>query len=113
MYRPLVVLGGLVGAAGVAVSAAASHGADANLTIAGTFLLIHAPAFIGLAALARSRVLTVAALVLAVGLLLFAGDLMVRAWAGHAMFAFAAPLGGGALILGWVGVAIAGLWPRR
>lgn len=113
MYRPFVILAGLAGAAGVAVSAAASHSGDTNLAIAGNFLLIHAPALLAIASLPRTRLLTGATIVLIAGLALFTGDLAVRALAGRSLFAFAAPLGGGGLILGWLGIAAAGLWPRR
>ncbi|HMF68928.1 MAG TPA: DUF423 domain-containing protein, partial [Phyllobacterium sp.] len=42
---------------------------------------------------------------LVLGLLFFVGDLVSRDVAGDRLFAFAAPLGGSLLILGWVIVA--------
>lgn len=51
--RLLIVLAGLSGLAGVALSAAGAHATGgSNLEIAGRFLLIHAAALVGLAALA-------------------------------------------------------------
>ena len=51
--------------------------------------------------------------ILAAGTILFAGDLAIREWMEHGLFPGAAPLGGGALMLGWIGVAFAGLRSRR
>ena len=113
MFRPFVVIAGLFGAAGVATAAAASHGGDGNLAIAGNFLLFHAPAFLALSALPQHRVLQVAGIVLGIGVLLFTGDLAMRSGLGHALFPMAAPIGGGGMILGWLGVAAAGLLVRR
>lgn len=111
---PLLVIAGLCGAAGVALAALASHSGGANTAIAANFLLFHAPAFIGLSLLERNRIATIAGWVLVVGLVLFAGDLLMRERAGMPLFPMAAPLGGGAMILGWIGVAIAGIaaWRR-
>lgn len=113
MFRPFLVLGGLLGALGVATAAAASHSGDTNLGIVGNFLLFHAPALIGLSLVPRSRIVTVAGFVLAVGLALFCGDLATRSFAGHALFPMSAPIGGGTLILGWLLVAATALFTRR
>jgi uncharacterized membrane protein YgdD (TMEM256/DUF423 family) len=107
MYRPFLALAGLFGALGVATAAAASHGGDTNLGIVGNFLLVHAPAFIGLSLVPRSRLVTIA------GLALFCGDLAMRSAAGNALFPMAAPIGGGSLILGWLLVAASALFTRR
>lgn len=111
--RPLVAIAGLCGAAGVALAAAGSHGGNADLSIAANFLLIHAPALLGLSLLPRSRVLIAAAGVLVLGLLLFSGDLATRAWLGHALFPLAAPIGGTGLILGWLLVVAAAIFGGR
>ena len=110
MSRVLLALAGLLGALGVAASAAGSHGAETNLTTAGTFLLLHAAALIGLGAWRDNRLATIAGWVLALGVIVFAGDLAMRARTGAALFPMAAPIGGGAMILGWLAVAAAGLW---
>lgn len=113
MHRLVLALAGLFGALGVAAAAAGNHAADANLTTAAYFLLFHAPALIGLSLLRANRVAATAALVLAVGVILFAGDLVMRSRAGTALFPFAAPIGGGAMILGWLTVSIAAFWQPK
>ena len=111
--RLLLVAAGLCGALGVAAAARASHAADDNLGIAANFLLLHAPVLIGLSLMAVNRVAVAAGVVLLIGLLLFAGDLAARSLLGGPLFAMAAPLGGGGLIVGWLMVAAAGLAGRR
>jgi uncharacterized membrane protein YgdD (TMEM256/DUF423 family) len=51
--------------------------------------------------------------VLAAGLALFCGDLSMRELAGSPLFPYAAPLGGGGLVVGWLLAAIAGLIALR
>lgn len=110
----LVLLGGLSGALGVALSAVAAHYPGGNnLSAAAEFLLLHGPAFFALAALAKTGVLprwslAAGALVLVVGLALFSGDLARRVFAGERLFHWAAPTGGALLILGWVWFGFAG-----
>ena len=111
--RLLLVAAGLCGALGVAAAARASHTTDDNLGIAANFLLLHAPVLIGLSLMAANRVVVAAGLVLLIGLVLFAGDLAARSLLGGPLFAMAAPLGGGGLIVGWLMVAVAGLVGRR
>lgn len=117
--RALVALGALAGLAGVALSAAAAHltGASSAETAA-RFLLFHAPALIGLAALAGTRLVhpgvgRAAGFALVLGLGLFCGDLALRALRGVPLFPMAAPSGGIALMVGWALVAVAALLPRR
>lgn len=113
MYRPFLALAGLLGAAGIAIAAAASHGRDANLTIVANFLLVHAPALIALSLVPYSRFVAVSGYVLAAGLVIFCGDLAMRSATGNALFPMAAPIGGGTLILGWLLVAASALFTRR
>ena len=106
--RPLILfLSGLFGAAGVALAAAASHGGDTRLLgTASTMCLIHAPALVALYGVHRQvRTATLAALVIALGTLLFAGDLLARHFLGSGLFPMAAPTGGTTMILGWLIVA--------
>lgn len=105
MHRSLLALAGLLGALGVAAAAAGSHGADANLSVAANFLLFHAPALIGLSLMRGNRLAGIAGLVLATGVALFAADLVMRSGAGVPLFPYAAPIGGGAMIVGWLLVA--------
>jgi uncharacterized membrane protein YgdD (TMEM256/DUF423 family) len=113
IHRPLLALAGLAGAAGVALAARASHEADANLTIAANFLMLHAPALIAISFLPANRLAIGAGYVLCVALVVFAGDLACRSVLGHALFPMAAPLGGGGLILGWLLVTSAALFGGR
>lgn len=113
MSRLLLALAGLFGAAGVAAAAAGSHGAETNLSTAGMFLLLHAAALVGIARHDRNPLATGAGLVLALGVVLFAGDLAMRARAGVPLFPFAAPIGGIAMILGWLGLAASALRAPR
>ena len=113
MYRPFLAIAGLLGAAGVATAAAASHGGDTNLAIVANFLLFHAATLIGLSLAPASRFVKIAGYVLLLGLALFCGDLAMRSATGNALFPMAAPIGGGSLILGWLLVAAAALFTRR
>lgn len=117
--RALLALGALAGLLGVAASAAAAHlsGAD-SLKTAAQFLLFHAPAILGLVALAATgtthRPTTrLAAAALVVGLALFSGDLALRALHGTPLFPMAAPTGGFALMAGWLLAAVAAFVPTR
>jgi len=110
--RPLLAAAGLCGALGVAIAAAASHKGDANLAIAGNFLLFHAPALIGLSLVDRSLA-RIAGWVLVVALILFASDLASLSQLGHSLFPLAAPIGGTGLILGWLLVIATALLPQR
>jgi len=69
--RPLLTLAGLTGAAGVALAARGSHGADTLVTTAADFLLFHAPVLLGLSLLKANRVAQIAGYVLVVALVLF------------------------------------------
>ena len=114
--RPLILLlAGLFGAAGVALAAAASHGADARLLgTASTMCLIHAPALVALHAGHRMmRTATLAALVIALGTLLFSGDLLCRHFLGTDLFPMAAPTGGTTMMAGWLIVAAGAFFGRR
>ncbi|MDR6633810.1 uncharacterized membrane protein YgdD (TMEM256/DUF423 family) [Phyllobacterium sp. 1468] len=108
--RVFAGLGGLFGAAGIAAYAAAAHSAEGHMATIAPILFIHAPAFLALSILAKaSRAAYFGAWVLVAGLLFFIGDLVSRDVAGDRLFAFAAPLGGSLLILGWVVIAATAL----
>jgi uncharacterized membrane protein YgdD (TMEM256/DUF423 family) len=119
LFRVLVVLAGAMGAAGVALAAAAAHQPDATrLASASSMLLFHASAVLAGALLVERRVIhTLLGLVAAFGFViaatLFAGDLALRQYAGHSLFAMAAPTGGTLLIASWLVLAVAAIWPRR
>jgi uncharacterized membrane protein YgdD (TMEM256/DUF423 family) len=114
----LLALAGVMGAAGMALAAAAAHVAPgAALGSAAYMLLFHAVAVIGGVALLQQSTLwrPLALLVLAawvIGAALFASDIAMRTFAGHRLFPFAAPTGGTILIAAWLtfaGTAICAL----
>lgn len=117
--RLILALAALAGGLGVAASAAAAHGAGTDsLKTAAQFLLFHAPAVLALvglggAGLTHRLATRAAAALLLAGLVLFSGDLALRALAGRALFPMAAPAGGTALMLGWLVAAAAALIPPR
>jgi uncharacterized membrane protein YgdD (TMEM256/DUF423 family) len=109
----LIVLAGLMGAAGVVLAAAGAHMAPgAGLDSAAYMLLFHAAALLGGGALLHqgllARPLALAALAgWVLGAALFSGDIALRAFAGHRLFAMAAPSGGIILIGAWLALAVA------
>ena len=115
MTSTLIILACLMGACGVALAAAAAHGAPgAGLDSAAYLLLFHALAVLGAASLAGQALLwrplalaAMAGFVLGGGL--FAGDVSMRAFAGHRLFPMAAPTGGTLLILSWLVLAAAAI----
>jgi uncharacterized membrane protein YgdD (TMEM256/DUF423 family) len=109
----VIVIAGLMGAAGIALAAAGAHAAPhAGLDSAAYMLLFHAVALLGGAALTQQGALLrppMLAVLIAwiVGTMLFSGDIALRAFAGHRLFAFAAPAGGIILIAAWLALAAA------
>jgi uncharacterized membrane protein YgdD (TMEM256/DUF423 family) len=112
MDRFFIFAGGLAGAAGVALSAAAAHGGGHDIGIAAPFLLVHATTLLAIGFFGRGRVLTVGGAILLAGLVIFCGDLVMRDFAGQRLFPMAAPAGGTAMILGWLVIA-ASAFTRR
>jgi uncharacterized membrane protein YgdD (TMEM256/DUF423 family) len=119
LFRMLVVLAGAMGAAGVALAAASAHQPDATrLASASSMLLFHASTVPAAVLLVERRVIHMqlgfgAAFGFVIAAALFAGDLTLRQYAGHSLFPMAAPTGGTLLILSWLMLAVAALWPRR
>lgn len=114
--RPaILMLAGFMGASGVMLAAAASHGADGRLLgSASTMCLAHAPVLLALyLAYGRIKAATLAALVLGCGTVLFSADLLSRHFAQTGLFPMAAPTGGGLMILGWLLIALGGFLPKE
>ncbi|UVK37359.1 DUF423 domain-containing protein [Mesorhizobium sp. AR10] len=111
--RTLVFAGGLCGAAGVALSAAAAHLGGAFVATAASFLIMHAPVFLAVGLIGVNRVLRIGSLMLLVGLLLFSGDLLARDFLGSRLFPMSAPIGGTLLIAGWLVIAASALVHQR
>ena len=118
-HRILVILAAVMGADGVMLAAAAAHQADAaRLGAASSMLLFHASAVLAVVALVERSVLkagigTIAAFGFVIAASLFAGDLTLRQYAGHALFPLAAPTGGTLLIASWLLLALSAAWPRK
>ena len=106
---PLVLAGGLCGAAGVALSAAAAHLGGAFTGTVASFLLAHAAVLLAIGLVGGNRLLRIGGFVLLVGLVLFCGDMLARDFLGGRLVPFAAPVGGSLLILGWLVVAASAL----
>ncbi|WFU33558.1 DUF423 domain-containing protein [Bradyrhizobium brasilense] len=117
--RLLIGLAAIMGACGVMLAAAAAHLPDATrLAAASSMLLFHAPAVVATIAVAdraiiHAKVAVVAAAGFVIAASLFAGDLVLRQYAGHGLFPMAAPTGGTLLILSWLALAVAAVWPKR
>jgi uncharacterized membrane protein YgdD (TMEM256/DUF423 family) len=117
--RIVAVAGALAGFLGVMLSAVARHRPGTMyLEIVAQFLLFHASAFLGLAALLATRIVhpkagAWAAGAVGLGLVLFCGDLAFRDFLGQPLFAMAAPTGGTILMAGWLLIGIAVLWRAR
>ena len=118
-HRILVSVAASMGAGGVILAAASAHQTDAaRLGAASSMLLFHATAVLGVVALAERGVIRLQIGILAafgfvVASSLFAGDLTLRQYAGHALFPMAAPTGGALMISSWLLLALAAAWPRK
>jgi uncharacterized membrane protein YgdD (TMEM256/DUF423 family) len=110
----LATIAALLGAAGVCLAALSTHadGGDLGKT-ASQFLILHAGALLGVTAHARAAAgaraggLLLGGAALALGTVLFSGDLASRAFAGARLFPLAAPIGGSLMILAWIALALA------
>lgn len=108
-----VLIASLMGAAGVALAAAAAHAAPGvGLDSAAQILMVHAVALVaGAAAVSAGlawRPIALAGLIgFVLGALFFSGDITLRAFVGNRLFPMAAPTGGSILILSWLALAVA------
>ena len=108
----LAAIAALMGAAGVALAAAGVHANGGELAErAALFLLLHACATLAIAAHARispgpARALVIAGFVMEAGAILFSGEIAIHIFTGAGMFAFAAPIGGTAMLAAWAALAI-------
>jgi uncharacterized membrane protein YgdD (TMEM256/DUF423 family) len=114
-------LAGLLGALAVAMGAYAAHGLDAKYggqaadraALGAQYQAIHALCLFIVAFAAchmrRRKTMLLAGALFALGAMLFPGALYALAMGGPPEFAALAPVGGGALILGWLTLAWAGI----
>lgn len=119
LFRAVVALTGMMGAAGVALAAVAAHKPGAAILVsASSMLLFHAPAALMAILLVERQIIhrtfgLVAMFGFVVGAILFSGDLTVLQFFAHSLFPMAAPSGGALLIASWLALAAAAIWPRR
>jgi uncharacterized membrane protein YgdD (TMEM256/DUF423 family) len=115
MDQILIALAGLMGAAGIMLTAAGAHSKPGvGLDSAGYLLLIHAVAVLaGTVAARQGVILRPLGLVVLWGFVagagLFAADVAARAYLGGRLFPYAAPAGGSILILAWLVLIAAAL----
>lgn len=112
--RLTLFVAGLIGAGGVIFSAMAAHGGDTHLySAAAAACMAQAPALLAIyIGWDKIRTALIAAFLIGLGCLLFAGDLVFRTRFGHGLFPMSAPTGGTMMILGWVAVAVGALFRR-
>jgi len=118
--RKWLFIAGIIGALSVVLAALGEHALTGRLApralsafaTAARFQMIHALAM-GLAALAARGAAAsrakLAALLFLVGILLFSGSLYGLALTGISVLGFLTPVGGLALIAGWIALALAAL----
>jgi uncharacterized membrane protein YgdD (TMEM256/DUF423 family) len=117
LFRVLVILAGIMGAAGGMLAGGAAH-LPGRLASASSMLLFHAAAVLAIVALTErgivhARIGIAAAFGFVIAAMLFAGDMTLRQYAGHRLFPFAAPTGGTLFIVSWLVLVAAAAWPRR
>lgn len=118
MSRLFVLLAALYGFTGVALGAFAAHGLRDRLSpeylavfhTGVLYQLVHALALLGVGVLAlrwRSRLLSAAGGLFAVGILLFSGSLYLLTLSGVGKLGMVTPLGGSCFLAGWLCLGIA------
>jgi uncharacterized membrane protein YgdD (TMEM256/DUF423 family) len=112
--RLAIVIAGLLGAAGIAAAAGATHTGDTRLLGALALVaLTQAPAILALTLLGRSIVFRIATAGIALGAVVFSADIAMRHFTVNGLFPMSAPLGGILMIAGWLAVAVAGATSPR
>ena len=114
-HRFAVTVAGILGAAGIAAAAGATHQGDTRILGALALIaLTQAPAVLVLALISgRHWLLRLATALIGLGALVFSADLAAIHFLGASPLPIAAPIGGGALILGWLILIPAGFVGRR
>jgi len=102
--RLAIIIAGVLGATGVAAAAGATHlGDDHILGSLSQIALTQAPAVLALGLMGGTSLLTRAATALiGLGALVFSADLAAIHFQGASPLPMAAPVGGSAMILGWL-----------
>ena len=119
LSRAALIFAAVAGGAAVALGAFGAHALRASLDehaleiwhTAVEYQFWHALALLGVSGIARTRetpALRVAATAFVVGIVFFSGSLYALALGGPRMVGVITPIGGLALIVGWVALAIHG-----
>jgi uncharacterized membrane protein YgdD (TMEM256/DUF423 family) len=113
--RLSIAVAGVLGAVGVTAAAGATHLGDTRILGALSLIaLTQAPAVLALALLAGRHWSTrIATVLIGVGALLFSADLAAIHFWGASALPIAAPVGGTAMILGWLVLIPAAFLGRR
>jgi uncharacterized membrane protein YgdD (TMEM256/DUF423 family) len=108
LRRIFIALTGILGLSGVALAAAASHLGDTRLLgSASTMALAHAPVLLVIALnFDRLKTAALSGLLIALGTLVFGGDLVLRHYLGHGLFPMSAPTGGVLMMAGWLSLSL-------
>jgi len=118
MARWWLLIGSIAGFLGVAGGAFGAHAVKsrvteqmlANFDTGTRYLLAHAVALLVVGMLAGrpgSNGLTVVGVSFTIGIVIFTGSLWVMALTGHKWLGAITPIGGTALIVGWIALAVA------
>ena len=109
----IFLIAALHGGCGVTLAAIAAHAETSSspLAAASRFLMVHAAAGVGLAALLlglrpRGRAFAFLAFTLQGGATLFSASLTLFALTQDKLFSYAAPIGGSVTILAWAALAV-------
>ncbi len=123
-HSAILILSGLLGASAVALGAWAAHGLEAShgrravelVDTAVRYQLAHALAAcvaVALSSQRNTRWLSIAGWLFVMGAVLFCGALHLLAFGAPRWLGMVAPLGGLALIAGWLALALGGWQARR
>lgn len=123
MHRRFLILAGLLGFLGVLAGTFGAHGLKGRLDpamletfeVGVRYHLVHAVALLVVASLAGRhprRSLDVAGWSFVLGILIFSGVLYLLAITGEKKLGMIAPIGGTALMVGWISLLVAG-WREK
>lgn len=126
MSRPLLAIGALFGALAVALGAFGAHGLEGRVVpdrleiweTAAHYLGWHAAVLValglsGLAVMRASRLALASAVLMVLGTLIFSGSLFVLVITDETRWGMVTPIGGLALVIAWLLLALSALFSVR
>ena len=109
-----IIAAALLGAAGVAAAAAGTHGEALHMNALALIALTHAPALMAIALLApANRAFSAALLFIGVGAGVFCVDMAMRQFTGRGLLAYASPVAGFVMIVGWLSAGLGAILAQR